>query len=296
MKITTLILIMLIIMTACSPSDAFIQTSVASTRNFNATMTSTYQRPPTATLPPTNTSSPTSTMKPTETTIATGQWDIDQATQTFFESALSITYDQFLAKEYEANTLLDLPCLVSSIDEKLDGFWCNWPDKAEKFHISIERINQTVQKNSVLAIFGYQNGTIFLGNELTPYPNIRAEYIETITGLQTATAVRATKDIIDYAYEPDAEEFMTFPDRFNHVVVKTPCLVTFVNDYDYQEIFCQWPGFEGEYIVEMTNPFSDIVVDEFINIYGTCWGLVCFEENNGTNCYPAIAYGYYDRD
>jgi len=294
LKITTLILIMLIVMTACSPSEAFIQTSVASTRNFNATMTSAYQWPPTATLTQTDTPSPTSTMKPTEAPIVTGVWDINQATKTFFESAINITYEQYVAHEYETSTLLNLPCLVSSIDEKLDGFWCRWPDKADKFHISIENFNQTVQKNSVLAIFGYQFGTIFLGNELTPYPNFRAEYIDTIAGLQTATAVRATKDITDYAYEPDAEEFMTFPDRFNHVVVKTPCLVTFVNDY--QEIFCQWPGFEGEYIVEMTNPFSDIVVNEFLNIYGTCWGLVCIEENNGTNCYPAIAYGYYDRD
>lgn len=292
--------LIVIFLFGCTPSKDFIQTSVAETKISKPQMITTDTPLPTRTFAPTQYSLPTETPVNPEYSSSTPEpfiltYTATLATKVFFENAKSLSYDEFIHKSFNSNTLVSLPCQVVELKNQ-NELVCSWPDTDDMFFCrTLENLGNLSQNNQII-VFGYINGTAFIGVDLLEIPSVEVVYFNSVESMLTATAVQATNEITQYATEPSVTEFITFPDRMVGLLMKVPCQVVDVNEVDFIRMLCTWPIYDELFFVSMAKPYSEIKENDLLTIYGVGCGWACFNNSdNKEDCVPCVGWAYYEK-
>lgn len=294
--ITALFLLLLV---ACTPSDSFVATSLAKTKKSQEMLVATLSPTPSTTITTTQRIySLTETLTPTPSPDYRDSpvmltYTAKEATQTFFESAISINHDEFLKLSFDNKALIVLLCKIERLVSPTEVV-CSWSNTEDQFYIRSNKQFQNLDVNDEITIFGYLSGTALIGTELLEIPSFNVTYYNTSAFMLTATSVKGTETITEGAFEISITEFMTIPERYNAVWMKVPCEVVSINTVDYVRMICNWPVYDEIFFVEMAEPYQGIEEGELLVIYGTGCGWAC-ANNDEENCMPCISWGIYEK-
>lgn len=188
MKVKILIILSLVILTGCVPSEKQVQTAIALTLTSMPTNTPVPTKTPTPTLTPTPTNTPTPipTATPTQTPLT-----IEEVLGFFIEAGLPITETIYYTEETDPNELLGRPnqyiAKVNWTDERISS-WQDGVQAGGSIELFLNPTDMQARKDylelvtqimSTLVEYAYSNGNVLLrlSHSLTP---TQAQEYETI--------------------------------------------------------------------------------------------------------------------